>query len=150
MPAKVVTGQDAHDVAAYVAESVAEPGKDTGLLAQTGKPAGSGKPAVEKDGTLQIDTDPTGQLAYVTKLGQGTPGKITIKSQNKSSTPHDIVIDGKGQGKVVTNGGVSQFSADFTPAPTRSTARSPATARPACRARSRSSRAARRQTPRAA
>jgi mono/diheme cytochrome c family protein len=115
MPAKVVTGQDAHDVATYVAESVARSGKETGLLAQTGKPAGSGKPAVEKDGRLQIDTDPTGQLAYVTKLGTGAPGNITIKSQNKSSTPHDIVIDGKGQGKVVTNGGVSQFSADFTP-----------------------------------
>src|SRR5262245_52234604 len=38
MPAKIVTGQDAHDVATYVAESVAKPGKETGLLAQTGKP----------------------------------------------------------------------------------------------------------------
>ena len=33
---------------------------------------------------------------------------------NKSGTPHDIVIDGKGKGEVVQNGGVSQFSADFT------------------------------------
>ena len=32
---------------------------------------------------------------------------------NKSGTPHDIVIDGKGKGEVVQNGGVSQFNADF-------------------------------------
>ena len=33
--------------------------------------------------------------------------------QNKSGTPHDIVIDGKGKGQIVTNGGISQFSATF-------------------------------------
>jgi uncharacterized cupredoxin-like copper-binding protein len=32
---------------------------------------------------------------------------------NKSGTPHDIVIDGKGKGEVVQGGGVSKFSADF-------------------------------------
>ena len=33
---------------------------------------------------------------------------------NKSGTPHDIVIDGKGNGEVVQNGGTSQFSANFS------------------------------------
>ena len=33
--------------------------------------------------------------------------------QNKSGTPHDIVIDGKGKGEIVQNGGVSQFQANF-------------------------------------
>jgi plastocyanin len=113
MPAKIVTGDDAYDVASYVAQSVAAPGKETGILAQTGKPAGSGKPAVEKAGNLEVDADPTGQLAYVTNKAQGTAGKITVKMTNKSSTPHDIVIDGKGKGQVVQGGGTSQFSADF-------------------------------------
>jgi mono/diheme cytochrome c family protein len=113
MPAKVVSGQDAEDVAAYVAESVAKPGKDTGLLATAVKPAGAGKPAVETNGNLQIDADPNGQLAYVTNKATAKPGQITVKMQNKSSTQHDIVIDGKGRGKVVSNGGVSQFSAKF-------------------------------------
>jgi mono/diheme cytochrome c family protein len=113
MPAKVVTGQDAQDVAAYVAQSVAAPGKDTGLLATAVKPAGAGKPAVEKDGTLQIDADPNGQTAFVTNKATATPGQITVKMANKSSVDHDIVIDGKGRGQVVSNGGVSQFSADF-------------------------------------
>ena len=113
MPAKLVTGDQAYDIAAYVAQSVAAGGKDTGLLATAVKQAGGGKPAVEKNGTLQIDADPTGQLAFVTDTAQGTPGQITVKMANKSGTPHDIVIDGKGKGEVVQNGGVSQFSADF-------------------------------------
>jgi uncharacterized cupredoxin-like copper-binding protein len=50
----------------------------------------------------------------VTNQAQGTPGEITVKMANKSGTPHDIVIDGKGKGEVVQNGGVSQFKADFT------------------------------------
>jgi mono/diheme cytochrome c family protein len=113
MPAKLVTGDKAYDVAAYVAQSVAAGGKDTGLLATAVKQAGGGKPAVEKSGTLEIDADPTGQLAFVTDSAQGTPGQITVKMANKSGTPHDIVIDGKGKGEVVQNGAVSQFNADF-------------------------------------
>jgi plastocyanin len=113
MPAKLVTGDKAYDVAAYVAQSVAARGKDTGLLATAVKQAGGGKPAVEKNGGLEIDADPTGQLAFVTDTAQGTAGKITVKMANKSGTPHDIVIDGKGKGEVVQNGAVSQFSADF-------------------------------------
>jgi plastocyanin len=114
MPAKLVTGEDAHDVAAYVALSAAAGGKDTGLLATAVKAAGSGKPAVEKDGSLEVDADPSGQLAFVTNQAQAKPGEVTVKMANKSGTPHDIVIDGKGKGEVVQNGGVSQFKADFT------------------------------------
>jgi uncharacterized cupredoxin-like copper-binding protein len=114
MPAKLVTGDDAYDVAAYVSRSVAAGGKDTGLLASAVKAAGSGKPAVEKNGTLEVDADPSGQLAFVTNQAQGKPGEITVKMANKSGTPHDIVIDGKGKGQVVKDGGVSQFKADFT------------------------------------
>ena len=114
MPAKLVTGEDAHDVAEYVARSAAAGGKDTGLLATAVKAAGSGKPAVEKDGTLEVDADPSGQLAFVTNQAQAKPGEVTVKMANKSGTPHDIVIDGKGKGEVVQNGGVSQFKADFT------------------------------------
>jgi uncharacterized cupredoxin-like copper-binding protein len=113
MPAKLVTGEKAYDVATYVAQSVAAGGKDTGLLATAVKAAGGGKPAVEQNGALQIDADPGGQLAFTTNKATGKPGKITVKMTNKSGTPHDIVIDGKGKGQIVTNGGTSQFSADF-------------------------------------
>ena len=113
------------------------------LLATAVKQAGGGKPAVEKNGNLQIDADPTGQLAFVTDTATGTPGQITVKMQNKSGTPHDIVIDGKGKGEIVQNGGVVAV-------PGRLHGRelhvlllgARATARPACRASSPSSSAA--------
>src|SRR3954467_3649971 len=49
MPAKLVEGQDAANVAAYVASVVAKGGKDTGLLASA-VPSASGKEAVAKNG----------------------------------------------------------------------------------------------------
>lgn len=111
MPAKLVTGDDAEDVAAYVADVAAKPGKDTGLLATIGVAKTSSTPVAAKDGVLQIDADPTGQLAYVAKAGTAPPGPLTLKSQNKSGTPHDIAIEGNGvndKGEVVQGGGVSE------------------------------------------
>jgi uncharacterized cupredoxin-like copper-binding protein len=113
MPAKIVTGDAADNIAAYVASVVAKPGKDTGLLAQAVPQAGGGPTATEKNGTIAIPADPNGQLAFQTKQATGQPGQITIAMQNKSGTPHDIVIDGKGKGEVVQNGGTSKFAANF-------------------------------------
>jgi plastocyanin len=114
MPAKLVTGDDADNVAAYVASVVAKSGKDTGLLASAVPQAGGGPAAQAKNGVLSIPADPTGQLAFATKSASAPPGKLTLQMPNKSGTPHDIVIDGKGRGQVVQNGGVSKFSASFT------------------------------------
>jgi mono/diheme cytochrome c family protein len=118
MPAKLVTGGKEDDVAAYVAKVAGLTGNDTGLLATAVKAAGAGKPAVEKNGTLQIDADPNGQLSYVTKQAQGTPGSVTIESKNASSTPHNIAIEGPGanaKGQVVQGGGVSKISVKLKP-----------------------------------
>jgi glycosyltransferase involved in cell wall biosynthesis/mono/diheme cytochrome c family protein len=115
MPAGLVKGRDAQNVAAYVARSVARPGEDSGLLATAVKQAGGGKPAVESGGVLSIPTDPGGQLAYVTDQATAKPGRITIESKNAAPVPHDIVIDGKGNGQVVSGGGVSKFTANFAP-----------------------------------
>jgi plastocyanin len=114
MPAKIVTGDDADNVAAYVASVVSKSGKDSGLLATAVPQAGGGPTATEKDGVISIAADANGQLAFQTNQATGEPGKITIEMPNKSGTPHDIVIDGKGKGKVVDNGGTSEFSADFS------------------------------------
>ena len=113
MPAKLVTGDDADNIAAYVASVVSKPGKDGGLLAQAVPQAGGGPTATEKDGTVAIPADPNGQLAFQTKQATGQPGEISVEMQNKSGTPHDIVIDGKGKGEIVSNGGTSKFSAKF-------------------------------------
>jgi plastocyanin len=115
MPQNLVKGDDAQDVAAYVAQVVSQPGQDSGLLASAVPSASSKKPAVETaDGTLTVPADPNGQLAFVNTTATGKAGKITVDMPNMSGTPHNIAIDGKGAGKIVPKG-TSTFSATFTP-----------------------------------
>lgn len=114
MPANLVTGDDARDVAAYVAQAAAKGGKDEGLLATAVQTSGSGKPAVAQAGKLTIEADPNGQLAFVAKTAEAPAGRITIVMPNKSGVPHNIAIDGKGQGQIVPNGD-STFTATFAP-----------------------------------
>ena len=113
MPAKIVTGDDAVDVAAYVASVVGRSGKDSGLLATAVPQAGGGAEAKAQNGTLSIAADPNGQLAFATNRASAPAGDLKIEMPNKSGTPHDIVIDGKGKGEVVQNGGTSEFEAKF-------------------------------------
>jgi len=112
MPAKIVKGQDAKDVAAYVAYAVARPGKDSGTLANA--VAGvEKKTAVERNGRLEIDADPNGQLAYLVSTAAATPGPLLLSSKNASTTPHDIAIQGPGvddKGEIVSNGGISKVN----------------------------------------
>ncbi len=120
MPAKLYTGQDASDVAAYVQYAAARPGQDTGALATAVKTTAK-KPAVEQGGKLQIDADPTGQLAYTASSATATAGSVTIDSQNKSTTPHDIAIQQGtsgptlATGKTVSGGGVSTVTVTLKP-----------------------------------
>ncbi len=112
MPPDLAKGDEAENIAAYVAASVARPGEDTGLLAEAIKPAGGGKPAVAKGGELEIPA--TAQLAYETNKATAKPGRLTIASPNPSGTPHNIALEGNGVdevGKVVTDGGVSEIAA---------------------------------------
>ena len=110
MPAKLVEGDQAHDVAAYVAMVAAQGGKDSGLLATAVPQAGGGGTAKAKNGVLTIPADPNGQLAFQYKTAEAPPGPITIEMPNKSGVPHDIAIDGLGKGPVTPNG-VSSFKA---------------------------------------
>jgi plastocyanin len=113
MPAKLVTGQKADDVAAYVASVVAQPGKDTGLLANA-VPAASSQAAVEKNGALSIDADPNGQLLFTASKATAKAGKITINFDNPSGVPHNLAIDGKGKTPIEPKG-TKSFTANFAP-----------------------------------
>ena len=117
MPADLVTGSDAEDVAAYVASAAAKSGEDTGALAQIGAAQAKGT-AEEKNGELAIPADPSGALAYKFADATAQAGPVTIKSQNDSSIGHDIAIEGNGvdeRGKVVQNGGVSEIKVTLKP-----------------------------------
>jgi len=116
MPAKLVDGKAAHDVASYVASVAGLGGKDTGRLGSAVAAPGAGKPIAAKAGKIEIDSDPNGQLAYISKVASAPAGMLEIASPNESATPHNIAIEGGGldeKGAVVQNGGVSKLSVDL-------------------------------------
>ncbi len=117
MPAKLVTGDDAWDVASYVAAAVDRRGKDAGALAAIGG-AGTKKKATAKNGTLDIPTDPSGQLAYLVGSATAPPGALTIDSVNKASTGHNIALKGPGvnaKGPVISGGKTSSIKVNLKP-----------------------------------
>jgi plastocyanin len=114
MPAKLVTGDDAEDVAAYVASAVAKAGEDAGALAQVGAAKAEGTAKAE-NGKLEIPADPGGALAYTFADATAPPGQLEIDSPNESSVPHNIALEGNGvneEGPVVQGGDVSTIDVD--------------------------------------
>jgi plastocyanin len=111
MPGGLASGTTLTSIAAYVAQAVDRPGQDSGLLANAVKAPGSGKPAVESGGKLQIPADPTGQLAYLTNKASATAGPVAISMPNMSGVSHNIAIEA-GSGGATASGSVlaaSQF-----------------------------------------
>jgi plastocyanin/cytochrome c2 len=111
MPKNLVNGQTVTDVAAYVAAAAAAPGKDTGLLASAVAAPGSGKPAEEHAGKLQIPANPEGQLAYATNKATASAGSVTIEMPNMSGVSHNIAVEPGASGATAkgTPLGASQF-----------------------------------------
>ena len=115
MPAGLVTGEDAQDVAAYVASAAAAPGKDPGRLADVSAAKAQGT-AKAQSGKLDIPVG-TG-LSYKFAAAEAPAGKLTIESVNDQSTEHDIAVEGNGvqaKGPVVKDGGTSRFEVDLKP-----------------------------------
>jgi plastocyanin len=115
MPADIVTGEDAEDVAAYVAEAAGKPGEDTGQLAQVGGGQAEGTAEAE-NGLLEIPADPGGGLFYEFAEATAPAGPLRIESLNEASTEHDIAVEGNGvdeRGEVVSNGGTSEIEVDL-------------------------------------
>jgi plastocyanin len=116
MPAKLVTGQDARDVAAYVGQSVAEPGKDSGKLATVGVQKAQGT-AKESNGTLDIPVADAG-LAFKFANAQANTGQVSIVAKNPQPTGHNIAVEGNGvdeKGPVVQGGADSKISVNLKP-----------------------------------
>jgi plastocyanin len=116
MPSGLASGAKLASIAAYVAEAVDRPGKDSGLLANAVQAPGSGKPAVEKGGKLEIAADPTGQLSYVSNKASATAGALTIAMPNTSGVSHNIAVEAgsggaSGSGAVI---GASSFTTKST------------------------------------
>ena len=93
MPKDLAKGATIKNIAAYVAQVVDRKGKDNGLLATAVEAPGSGKPAAEKGGKLQIPASPSGQLVYTASKATGTPGPVTIEMPNTSGVSHNIALE---------------------------------------------------------
>jgi plastocyanin len=111
MPSGLASGAKLASIAAYVAEAVDRPGKDSGLLASAVQAPGAGKPVVEKNGKLEIAADPTGQLSYVTKQAQAKAGSVVVSMPNVSGVSHNIAIQSGTSGPVL---GASSFTTKGT------------------------------------
>jgi plastocyanin len=117
MPPDLVTGDDAEDVAAYVAEAAARGGEDTGRLAQVGGGEAEGTAEAE-NGVIEMPADPNGGLFYEFADAVAPPGALTMRSPNESSVDHNIALEGSGVdevGEIVRDGGVSEIQADVQP-----------------------------------
>ena len=108
MPADLYEGQDARDVAEYVASAVnkaAAPG--------TGDGGATGTAKANAQNVVEIPADPGGQLAYTAKSATAKAGEVTLASKNDSTVPHNIAIKGDGEGPVVQGGKTSEVKADL-------------------------------------
>jgi uncharacterized cupredoxin-like copper-binding protein len=118
MPANLVTGDDAKDVSAYVADVVGE--KTSGATGATGaegtQEGGAAKANASNE--VSIPTDPSGQLRFEASSATAKAGKVTLLSKNASPVPHDISVRGGGvdeQGEEVQNGGTSKVTVELEP-----------------------------------
>jgi len=101
------------NIASYVAQSAANAGQDSGLLASAVEAPGAGKPAVESAGKLAIDASPSGQLAYTASKATASAGPVTIEMTNMSGVSHNIAIE-TGEGGASPKGTVLGASAFTT------------------------------------
>jgi plastocyanin len=116
MPADIVTGQDARDVAAYVAYAAAKRGEDAGRLKAVGASKAEGTAEAE-NGVLDIPVAETG-LVYRFADARAEAGSVRFTSENPQNVPHNIAVDGNGvdeKGPVVEAGGTSEVTADLQP-----------------------------------
>jgi uncharacterized cupredoxin-like copper-binding protein len=108
----------ADNIAAYVASVVAKPGKDNGALGRAVATVKRIADAAEQNGSLEIDAFPTGDLKFVPIAASAKSGKVQVKSLNKSSTGHNIAVQGAGvnqAGQVVSGGATSQVTVNLKP-----------------------------------
>jgi mono/diheme cytochrome c family protein len=113
MPADLVKGDDARDVAAYIAQAAGQPGDDPGTLADVGVQRG-GK-AAAKNGVLEINADESGALSFSAATATAPAGKLKFVMDNPSPIDHNIALEGGPEGDIVGNGETSQFETTLKP-----------------------------------
>ena len=109
MPADLVKGDEARDVAAYIASVAGEPGEDRGQLAGIGRPLNT-KPIAAEGNVLTIPADESGAPRFASTMATAKAGKLEIVMPNPSSVQHNIAIQGGETGPVIGQGQESKIS----------------------------------------
>ena len=113
----IVTGDDARDVAAYVAQAVAAERRRPRPPRLGRRLQGRGhRRSAERDPRHPGRRRPASPTSSPTR--RPTPARSRSSPRTRSPTPHDIAVEGNGvddKGEIVSNGGVSQFEADLKP-----------------------------------
>ena len=141
MPAKLVEGDDARDVAAYVAQAVAKEGDDPGRLAAVGASQAEGTAEAE-NGTLDIPVAAAG-LAYQFADAKAPAGELTRQVREpavrRRTTSRSRATASTRRARSSRAAARRSSRPTCSPASTRSSAPCPATARVAWKASSPSS-----------
>jgi uncharacterized cupredoxin-like copper-binding protein len=107
MPADLVKGKDAVAVGAYVASAIGKPAEG----GAGGGPTGTAK--ADAKNVVSIPADPNGQLAFQSKSAEAKAGKVTLRSKNDSSVPHNIALKDGPEGPIVQGGKTSEISTNL-------------------------------------
>ena len=113
MPAKLVTGEDAQDVAAYVASGRRGARRGRGPARRRRRRAGGHRRGRERHA---LDPRRRQGLTYEFADAEAPAGALTIDSVNEQPADHNIAVDGNGvdeKGDVVTDGGTSTVEVDL-------------------------------------
>jgi plastocyanin len=87
-----------------------------GAAAESGKESGGGEGG---GSTVEVEADPSGELAYTTTTASAKAGKVTVDFNNPQSLTHDVAIEdssGKEVGKTELIGeGETSTTVDLKP-----------------------------------
>jgi plastocyanin len=120
MPADVVTGQDAQDVAGFVAAvtghppsrapaaanttataTTAAPAPTTSSITSTTPPPAGGAPPSGATQKLALAADPSGQLKFDKTTLTAKAGKVQITFTNDSPVPHNVTVQSGTSGPAI-------------------------------------------------
>ena len=112
---EAVEGDDARDVAAYVAQAVSKGGRRSRPPGRRRRQPGRGhRRGRERRRWTSPSPPPASRTSSPTPKRPRANSRVT--SENPQSVPHDIAVEGNGvneKGEVVQGGGTSEFSANL-------------------------------------
>jgi plastocyanin len=127
MPANIAVGEEADNIAAYVASAAGTDAESTVIATPAAPKLATATPEGESptanagtgDTSLDLAADANNALAFNQKSLTAPAGKVTLNLKNPSVIPHNIAIKGNGitevLGPIVDKDGLSTATADLAP-----------------------------------